>query len=261
MVLVGDMLCVEFFSPVTHIFCCCQGCSSEALVAAARNGHLAVVKLLRELRPEQLACHGLKARAVAAAAGHGAVSRWLDENDPDLLRALQEAVVSSESSIGSGGGISSSSESSRSGSSNGGDGDDKSSSVDGFEEEEDENLSEEKRTSAIARPDDSEFSSGGDDDSSSSSSNYQQAECDDEDDDDDSSFFSACSTSEDPVDVDNYCRRDSKKDGVVACGVVSGDDGDEGNWANNGLALADSAHSSRHFAPQVFDGRGGQTGC
>lgn len=239
-----------------------QGCSSEALVGAARNGHLAVVKLLRELRPEQFACHGLKARAVAAAAGHGAVSRWLDENDPDLLRALQEAVVSSsESSIGSGDGvISSSSESSSNGSSSDGDGDDNSRSVQqagGFEEEEDGSLSEEKgRNAIVARPDESECSSGGDDDSSS---NYQQAECDDEDDDDDdSSFFSACSSTSDnnPVDIDSYCCSRDPKDGVVTRRVADGDDGDERGWANDGLALADLAHGCCRHNSEGFDGRG-----
>jgi len=52
------------------------------MVGAARHGHLAVVKLLHELRPEQCGCC-LAARAVAAAAGHTEVARWLDERCVD----------------------------------------------------------------------------------------------------------------------------------------------------------------------------------
>ncbi len=48
------------------------------MLGAARHGHLAIVKLLHELRPEQCRCC-LAARAVAAAAGHTEVARWLDE--------------------------------------------------------------------------------------------------------------------------------------------------------------------------------------
>lgn len=58
---------------------------------AARNGHLSTVKILREFGRERDECC-LTARAVAEASGHVEVARWLDESDPDLFSALQEAV-------------------------------------------------------------------------------------------------------------------------------------------------------------------------
>ena len=61
------------------------------MVEAARNGHLSTVKLLREFGRKRDECC-LTARAVAEATGHVKVARWLDESDPDLFRALQEAV-------------------------------------------------------------------------------------------------------------------------------------------------------------------------
>lgn len=51
---------------------------------------MAVVKLLRELYPNWCC---LTARAVAEASGHCEVTEWLDKNDPELVRALEEAVA------------------------------------------------------------------------------------------------------------------------------------------------------------------------
>lgn len=81
-----------------------QGCSAEAIVGAARNGHLSMVKLLHRRRPEQCRCC-LTARAIAAANGHVEVARWLDNSDPEMVQALEEAVGAC--SIDSGGGGSS----------------------------------------------------------------------------------------------------------------------------------------------------------
>ncbi|CAM9952524.1 unnamed protein product, partial [Ectocarpus sp. 4 AP-2014] len=49
---------------------------------------------------------------------------------------------------------------------------------------------------------------------------------------------------------------ETSKTVLLRVGVASGDDGDEGGWANKSLAPADSAHSNRHHGPQGFDGRG-----
>ncbi|CAM9167820.1 unnamed protein product [Scytosiphon promiscuus] len=76
-----------------------EGCSSEAMIGAARNGHLCIVKLLQQLRPEQCGCC-LAARSAAAAAGHGEIVLWLDGNDPSILLALQQAVMSESSGSG-----------------------------------------------------------------------------------------------------------------------------------------------------------------
>lgn len=164
-----------------------QGCSSEALVGAARRGHLNIVKLLRELRPEQCECV-LAARAAAAAAGHVEVVRWLDEIDPELLRALQEAVVSECSIDGSRSSSSSST----------------SSSVD---DDGDENSETPWETQSIPRQSENYSASGcsearaseGSIDGSCSASSgdggggsgSRQVLCDDE-----CRFFSACSSSE-----------------------------------------------------------------
>lgn len=82
---------------------CHQGCSAEAIVGAARNGHLSMVKLLHRRRPEQCGCC-LTARAIAAANGHVEVARWLDDSDPGMLQALEEAVGACSIDSGGGGG-------------------------------------------------------------------------------------------------------------------------------------------------------------
>lgn len=82
---------VEHMSFVTACHRWCQGCSSEAIVGAARRGHLSVIVNLHQSCP-QFGGHCLTARAVAEANGHVDVVKWLDERDPGLVQALEEAV-------------------------------------------------------------------------------------------------------------------------------------------------------------------------
>ena len=68
------------------------------MVGAARHGHLAVVKVLHELRPEQRG-YCLAARAVAAAAGHSEVARWLDERCVYCAESQHECLTFTLTSV------------------------------------------------------------------------------------------------------------------------------------------------------------------
>lgn len=71
-----------------------KGCSPNAIVEAARNGHLAVVKVLLQHGQEQFGNHFLEAKSVAGDQGHDEVVRWLEENDYNRVKELEEALKS-----------------------------------------------------------------------------------------------------------------------------------------------------------------------